>query len=141
MGSNSSHLVQSNNDQLMSAATKQYLANVPSLSVAGESMTPAQIAQLFDDRVASTQTVQTATAGRTAAVKANRDKRAQTASKVKAYTTIIQGMFAESPDTLAAFGLTPRKVALSFSSWCGVRGSSVVTVLAERLGWRARKGL
>ena len=111
MGSNNSHLVQSNNDQLMSAATKQYLANVPSLSVAGESMTPAQIAQLFDDRVASTQTVQTATAGRTAAVKANRDKRAQTASKVKAYTTIIQGMFAESPDTLAAFGLKPRKVA------------------------------
>jgi hypothetical protein len=69
MGTNSSHLVQSNNDQLMSAGTKQYLANVPSLSVAGESMTPAQIAQLFDDRVASTQTVQTATAGRTAAVK------------------------------------------------------------------------
>jgi hypothetical protein len=30
---------------------------------------------------------------------------------------------------------------LSFSGWCGVRGSSVVTVLIARLGWRARKGL
>jgi hypothetical protein len=30
---------------------------------------------------------------------------------------------------------------LSFSGWCGVRGSSEVTVLAERLRWRASKGL
>ena len=111
MGTINSHLAQSNHDQLMSAGTKQHLANVISLSVAGESMTPAQIAQLFDDRVASTQTVQTAAAAHTAAVKANRDKRAQTASKVKAYTSIVRGMFGESPDTLAAFGLTPRKVA------------------------------
>ena len=30
---------------------------------------------------------------------------------------------------------------LSFSSWCGVRGSSRVTVLTERLRWRASEGL
>jgi hypothetical protein len=110
MGSNKSYLVQSNNDQQMSAGTKKYLANVSSLSVAGVNMTPAQIAQLFDDRVASTESVQAASAARSAAIKANRDKRAQTASKVKTYTSIVQGMFAESPDTLAVFGLAPHKV-------------------------------
>jgi len=30
---------------------------------------------------------------------------------------------------------------LGFAGWCGVRGSSRVTVLIERLGWRAGKGL
>jgi hypothetical protein len=73
-------------------------------------MTPAAIAQIFDPRVASTQAAQAASVARTAAIEANRDKRAQTGPFVKAFTSVIQGMFAQSPDTLAAFGLTVPKV-------------------------------
>jgi hypothetical protein len=111
MATNRTHLAQVNSDQQMSAGTKKHLAGIPSLSVAGTDMTPAQIAQMFDDRAASTQAVQAATAERTTAVKANRDKREQTAPAVTAFTSIVQGMFSSSPNTLAEFGLTPRKVA------------------------------
>jgi len=43
-------------------------------------------------------------------------------------------------DAIRSIRLFTGQIA-GFSSWCGVRGSSVVTVLAERLGGRARKGL
>ncbi len=109
--STTTHLAQTNSDQKMSAGIKKYLVNIPSLSVAGQDMTPAQLAQMFDERVASTQDVQAATAARTTAVKANRDNRAKTASTVSAITNIVRGMFSNSPSTLAEFGLTPRKVA------------------------------
>lgn len=105
------HLTDINSDQKMAAGIKKYLSNVPSLSVAGQDMTPAQLAQLFDERAASTQAVQAATAARTTAVKANRDNRAKTASVVSAFVNIVRGMFSTSPSTLAEFGLTPRKVS------------------------------
>jgi hypothetical protein len=105
-----SRLVTETADQKMVAGTQQFLMKLPTILVGSQSLTPADVVKIFQDRVASSQTVQTATATRTAAIKADRDKRTQTAPLVKAFRRVVQGMFSESPDTLAAFGLQPIKV-------------------------------
>ncbi|HEX3771982.1 MAG TPA: hypothetical protein VHV30_13995 [Polyangiaceae bacterium] len=98
------------NDQKMSDATLLHLANIASLPVGNATMTPAQIAQIYKDRVATNQAVLDANAQHVEAVKADRDKQAQTGPVTRAYRRIVQGMFAQSPMVLADFGLTPPKV-------------------------------
>ena len=98
-------------DQKMADGTQKYLSKLASLPVGGGTYTPAEIIQIFKDRIATNQAVQTVTAQRAAAVKADDDKRAQTGPTVRAFRRMVQGMFSESPDTLAAFGLAPLKVA------------------------------
>jgi hypothetical protein len=108
--SNSSRLVSQTADQKMVVGTQQFLSKLTTMTAGSQSLTPADIVKIFQDRVASSQAVQTATAARTAAIKADRDKRTQTAPVVKAFKRVVQGMFSESPDTLAVFGLQPVKV-------------------------------
>jgi hypothetical protein len=98
------------NDQKMSDATLLHLANIASLPVGNATMTPAQIAQIYKDRIATNQAVLDANAQRAEAVKADKDKRAQTGPVTKAFKRMVQGMFAQSPTVLADFGLTPAKV-------------------------------
>jgi hypothetical protein len=105
-----SRLVIDTADQKMAAGIKQFFSALPTMTVGSQTLAPADFAKIFQDRVASSQTVQTATAARTAAVKADRDKRTQTAPVVKAFKRVVQGMFSESPDTLAVFGLQPIRV-------------------------------
>jgi hypothetical protein len=105
------HLIQLDFDRKVAAATRKFLGGITSLPVGSQVLTPEQIAQVFDARVTSGEAVQTAAAARTAAVKANRDKRSQTAPFVAAFRRVVQGMFSESPDTLAQFGLAPPKTA------------------------------
>jgi hypothetical protein len=109
MGTNSSRLMMQTNDRKMSDAILVHLANVASLPVGNAVMTPAQIAQIFKDRVATNQAVLDATAKRVEALQADRDKRAQTGPVTNAVRRIVQGMFAQSPAILADFGLTPLK--------------------------------
>ncbi|MBV9946995.1 MAG: hypothetical protein JOZ69_09115, partial [Myxococcales bacterium] len=72
-----------------------------SLFVGSQSVTPADIVRIFEDRLTVAKAAVSAEAARTAAVKANRDKRAQTAAFVSSIKRIVQGMFSQSPDTLA----------------------------------------
>jgi hypothetical protein len=109
MSLNNSRLILQTNDQKMSDAILVHLANVASLPVGNAVMTPAQIAQIFKDRVATNQAVLDATAKRVEAVQTDRDKRAQTDPVAKAVRRIVQGMFAQSPAILADFGLAPLK--------------------------------
>jgi hypothetical protein len=109
MATNDNHLVHITFDQKMAEGTRKHLTGITSLPVGSGVLTPAQIAAIFDERAAAGVAVQAATAARTATVKAFHDKRAQTASFVSAYRRVVLGMFSESPDTLAAFGLQPPK--------------------------------
>ena len=96
-------------DQKMIVGTQKHVASLPSLPVGSQTLAPTDIVKVYQDRVTAAQASETAHAAFTAAVKADRDKRAQTASLTAAYKRIVLGMFAESPDTLADFGLVPLK--------------------------------
>jgi len=108
--SSNNHLVRLNNDQKMAEGLRTQLQTVGRLPIGKGTMTPEEIAQVFDQRVASTQAVQASAAAYRAAVKANRDFRAQTASFANSARQIVTAMFAEAPDMLATFGLAPRRI-------------------------------
>lgn len=74
-------------------------------------MTPNDLVTVFTDRIATGQAVVDTEKAHTAAVKADRDKRAQTRRKVFAFKHLLIAMFLESPDVLGDFGLAPPKPA------------------------------
>src|SRR5258708_37869090 len=98
-------------DQAMIDGVQKFLAQLASLLVGSRNLTPADIVKVFQDRLDAGKALKTAEAARTAAVKADRDVRAQTSVFVQAGRRVVQGMFFESPDTLAAFGLEAPKAA------------------------------
>ena len=91
-------------DQAMIAGVTQFLMQVASLTVGSQSMTPAAIIQVFQDRINSNTAVIPAEALHVAAVKANRDERAKTAAFVRSLRRIVREMYSQSPDKLAVFG-------------------------------------
>jgi cell division septation protein DedD len=97
-------------DEAMIEGVTRFLMQIASLPVGNQVMTPADVVKVFQDRVNAGQAVKTAEAARTAAIKADRDERARTAATVRAFRRIVLGMFQESPDTLAVFGLKAPKV-------------------------------
>jgi hypothetical protein len=96
-------------DQALLAGVQKFLVQYPSLTVGSQSMTSAAIVTALQNRINANQAVQTAEAARTAAVKANQDERAQSATFEQGLRQVVQGMFSQSPDSLAVFGLKPRK--------------------------------
>jgi hypothetical protein len=98
-------------DQQMINGVQKSLMQVASLPVGSQTSTPADIVKVFQDRIATGNAVVTADAARTAAIKADRDKRAQTAAFVSSFKRMVQGMYSQSPDTLATFGLKAPKAA------------------------------
>jgi hypothetical protein len=97
-------------EQKLIDGTKQFLSQLGSLPVGSQTVTPAEIVQVFEDRIAKGESAVAASNARTAAVKADRDERLKTAPFVNAFKRIVIGMFLQSPDTLGAFGLHPPKV-------------------------------
>lgn len=93
----------------MITGIQKFLAQIATLPVGGTNMTPASIVTVFQNRITIGQAAQTAEAARTAAVKADRDERTNTAAFVQAFRRIVVGMFQQAPDTLAVFGLTAPK--------------------------------
>jgi hypothetical protein len=116
-------------DQKMIDGTEQHFAQQASLTVAGATYTPADIIQMLAKRIASNKAAEAATAQRTAAIKADRDTRAATAPVLKAFRRILEGMYAGSPDTLAAFGLALGKVG---TKTVAVKKEAVAKSLATR---------
>src|SRR5271165_808487 len=78
MRSSKNRLVQRDLDAKFAAATRKFLAAIPSLPVGGKMLTPEQVAETFDARVASNDAAKAAAAARAAAVKVDRDTRSQT---------------------------------------------------------------
>ncbi len=96
-------------DQKMIDGVQKNLSGQASFTVGSQKLTPADIVKVFQDRLSTAKAADAAEAARTAAVKANRDKRAQTAPVVRALKRIVEGMFMQSPEVLAEFGLTAPK--------------------------------
>ncbi len=100
-------------DQKMIDGIQKFLMQFASLPVGSQTVTPAEIVKVFQDRLDAGKAVLAAEAARTTAVKADKDKRVQTAAFAQSFRRMAQGMFSQSPDTLAEFGLkglkTPKK--------------------------------
>jgi hypothetical protein len=100
-------------DQAMvDGITKHEGSLPPTMSVGSQTMTPAGVIAFFQGLVASGKSVVSAEAAHTAAVKADRDKRAQTKAMATAARRLIVAMFMQSPDTLGDFGLHAPKVTV-----------------------------
>jgi hypothetical protein len=97
-------------DQAMITGINKFLTQIASLPVGGQSMTPADIVKVFQERLDTGHAVQTAEAARVAAIKADRDLRVKTTATVQSVRRIVLGMFSQAPDTLAVFGLKAPKV-------------------------------
>ena len=96
-------------DQALIHGIQAYLSQLAQMTVGSQVMTPAAIVQALQDRITASQAAVTAEAARTAAVKACKDKRSQTTLLVSSLRRLVIGMYANSPDTLAAFGLKAPK--------------------------------
>ncbi len=97
-------------DQKMIDGIQKFLSKFASLPVGSQTLTPADIVKVFQDRLDTGNAVVSAEAARTAAIKADRDKRAQTNAFAQSFRRMVLGMFSQSPDTLAIFGLKAPKV-------------------------------
>jgi hypothetical protein len=97
-------------EQKLIDGTKQFLSQLSSLPVGSQNVTPAQIVQVFQDRIATGKAAVAADDARKAAVKADRDQRTKTAPFAHAFKRIVIGMFLQSPDTLGVFGLQAPRV-------------------------------
>lgn len=117
-------------DQSLIAGIQKFLAQYPSLYVGSQSLTPAAIVQVLQNRINTGQAAQTAEAARTAAVKADKDESANTAAFEQSLRAVIHGMFSESPDTLAVFGLKPRQ---PHKETVAIRAEAVAKAKATRL--------
>jgi hypothetical protein len=95
-------------DQLLIDGTQKNASKLPqSMTVGSKTVTQADIIAVILGRITAGKAAQAAEAARTAAVKAERDARAQTRQFVTSYRRVLMGMFSESPETLAMFGLHP----------------------------------
>jgi hypothetical protein len=98
-------------DQAMIDGVQKFLSHLASMTVGSQTLTPADIVKVFQDRLTAGKAAQTAEAARKAAVKADRDERAKSAALVRSLRRVVVGMFEQTPDTLAAFGLAAPKAA------------------------------
>jgi hypothetical protein len=98
-------------DQSLSDGIKNNKTRFPaSFPVGAKTYTPDDVAALLDERVAAGKAVVTADAARTAAVKTEREKRAETKLVVDTFRRLAVVLFMQSPDILAEFALRPPKV-------------------------------
>jgi hypothetical protein len=94
-------------DKKLLAGVEKDLAN-QSFTVSDKTCTSQDVVNVLQGRISKAQAVEAARAALQAALKAHREERAQTAGFVSAFRAIVKGMYS-SPDTLADFGLSPRK--------------------------------
>jgi|SRR5579883_1930631 len=94
-------------DKKLLAGVQKDLANA-SFTVNDKPCTSQDVVKVLQGRIDKGLAVEAARAALQAAVKALRDERAQTGQFVSAFRAIVKGMF-QSPETLADFGLSPRK--------------------------------
>ncbi len=98
-------------DHKMIEGVQKFLSKFASLPVGSQNRTPADMVKVFQDRIDTANAASAAAAARSAAVKVSRDTRKETAAFVSSLRRMVQGMFSQSPDTLAAFGLKPPKAS------------------------------
>jgi hypothetical protein len=96
-------------DQKMVDGLTKYAPTIPSFLVGGASIKPSDVITALQARIAAAKAVEPARATWLTTVKANANERASTKTLVSNAKQALQLMFAGSIDTLAEFGLKPRK--------------------------------
>jgi hypothetical protein len=81
----------------------------PSFEMEGQTMTPDAVSQVFQDRITTGKAVIAADNARTAAVKADRDKRQQTRGVALSFKRLLIALFAQDPAILGDFAMEPPK--------------------------------
>ncbi len=94
-------------DQKMIEGIQKHLMN-QSFIIQGKPSTTQDVLNVYQGRVNTGQAIPMAQAAYRATLKADRDERSGTAGFARAFRDLVYGMF-DSPDTLADFGLLPRK--------------------------------
>jgi hypothetical protein len=103
--------MQSADDQLSAGLTKHGATLAPFV-VAGQTYKPADVITTLQTRKNTATNVATTRSSWRAAVAADRNERAQTAPLIAGVKQSLQVTYAGSVDTLADFGLEPRKKAV-----------------------------
>jgi hypothetical protein len=111
MGTHNTRALRLASDQAMVTGIQKQFAQNATLTFGSQTMTPAALVQVFQNRIASGNAVIQADTARTTAVKADTDLRASTGKTVNAFRRFVLATYSESPDTLATFALTVPKTA------------------------------
>ena len=96
-------------DASLSTGLVKHEATLPSFTIAGAIVKTPDVVTTLQSRQNSAKAVESTRAIWQAAVAADRSLRAQANATVSGVKQALHVMFAGSPDTLADFGLTPRK--------------------------------
>jgi hypothetical protein len=107
--SNINRTQQQDGDQKLIDGLNKHNQTITSLMIGGTSQTTAAIIAVLQKRIDSAKTVVSSRATWQSEVKADHDERAQTKVFVSGLRQALQVAFAGSIDTLADFGLKPRK--------------------------------
>jgi len=116
-------------DRALIDGVQKFLSQIPSLYVGGQVMTPAEIVQILRNRIQAMLAAQAAEAARAAAVKTVNDELDQTAFFEQSFRAVVHGMFSQCADSLAVFGLKPRKTPTESAE---TRAKAVEKALATR---------
>jgi hypothetical protein len=103
-------LQQQSSDQNLSEGLTKHLTTLTSFTIGSASYKAADVISSLQERINAADAVDSTRAAWQTAVKANRDERAKTYSLISGVRQTLQVMFAGSIDTLADFGLKPRKI-------------------------------
>jgi hypothetical protein len=96
-------------DANLSTGLVKHEPTLSSFTIAGETVKTADVVTTLQSRQNSAKAVESTRATWQAAVAADRSLRSQSNATVSGVKQVLHVMFAGSPDTLADFGLTPRK--------------------------------
>lgn len=107
MATNKNRTSSLDQDTQLIAGVQQHLTK-QSFIVGDKPCTAQDVINVFQSRITTGRAAVSGKAAWQAAVKADRDQRAQTAVFVRAFRNIVLGMF-HDPSTLADFGLSPHK--------------------------------
>jgi hypothetical protein len=116
------------------AGIQKHLAGVPSITFASTAYTPAQITAAFQLLVTLLAEVETAKSVVKAKLAAERAQAPTVRSLMSAFVSFVKVTFSESPDVLADFGLTPKKVATPQTA------EEKVVAVAKRASTRKARG-
>ncbi len=106
---NNNRTKQQNADQKLIDGVTKHAATIPTVVIGGSSYTTAAIIAVLQQRLTASKASQATRATWQNAVKADKDERASTKAFVSGLRQALQVAFAGSIDSLADFGLTPRK--------------------------------
>jgi hypothetical protein len=96
-------------DQKLADGFAKHEGTIGALLIDGKKIMPADVIQTAQARIATSKAAQASHAAWQTAVKADRDERAGTRVFMTHVRQALMVMFASSIDTLADFGLAPRK--------------------------------